>query len=195
VISLSQYQCHNRANSGGNIMWKIALVYGVVSGTIVILSMMLGILTSGGESFWSSEIFGYLIMLIALSMIFVGIRKYRDSELGGVIRFFPALGLGLAISVIAGFIYVFVWELYLISSDYRFIAEYAAGVIEARKAEGLSGAALDTLIADMEQLTDNYAKPWFRWPMTFLEIFPVGLLISLISAALLRNPKLLPANR
>lgn len=175
-------------------MRKIALVYGVVSGTIVILSMMLGILASGGESFWSSEIFGYLIMLIALSMIFVGIRKYRDTELGGVIKFLPALGLGLAISVIAAFIYVFVWELYLISSDYRFIAEYTAGVIEARKAEGISGAALDTVIAEMEQLKHNYAKPWIRWPMTFLEIFPVGFLISLISAGLLRNPKLLPAN-
>lgn len=100
MISILRYQCHNRANSGGKIMRKIALVYGVVSGTIVILSMMLGILASGGESFWSSEIFGYLIMLIALSMIFVGIRKYRDTELGGVIKFLPALGLGLAISVI-----------------------------------------------------------------------------------------------
>ncbi len=29
--------------------------------------------------------------------------------------------------------------------------------------------------------------------MTFLEIFPVGLIIALLSAALLRNPKVMPA--
>ncbi len=38
-----------------------------------------------------------------------------------------------------------------------------------------------------------YAKPWYRMPMTFAEIFPVGILVSLVSAALLRNPRFLPA--
>ncbi|MFK7843594.1 MAG: DUF4199 domain-containing protein [Sphingorhabdus sp.] len=175
-------------------MQKIALTYGVLSGTIVILSMLLGIVASGGESFWSSEVFGYLIMLIALSMIFVGIKKYRDQELGGMIKFLPALGLGVAISAIAGVIYVFVWEIYLISSDYAFINDYTASLIEKAKSEGASGAALEKVISEMQQLVEDYAKPWIRWPMTFLEIFPVGLLISLISAALLRNARFLPAN-
>jgi hypothetical protein len=31
--------------------------------------------------------------------------------------------------------------------------------------------------------------------MTFLEVFPVGLLVSLVSALLLRNPRPLHANR
>src|SRR3546814_12654255 len=33
----------------------------------------------------------------------------------------------------------------------------------------------------------------FRLPMTFVEIFPVGVLVSLVSAAVLRNPRVLPA--
>ncbi|MEM8917350.1 MAG: DUF4199 domain-containing protein [Pseudomonadota bacterium] len=174
-------------------MTRTAFVYGIVSGTIVILSMLLGIVTSDGKGFWSSELFGYLIMLIALSMIFVGVKRYRDQELGGVIQFLPAFGLGLAISAIAAVMYVFVWEMYLLSTDYVFIHEYAAGVIENAKSSGVTGEALDKVIADTNQLTENYGKPWYRWPITFLEIFPVGFLISLVSAALLRNPKLLPA--
>ncbi len=174
-------------------MTRTAIVYGIVSGTIVIFSMLLGIVTSGGEGFWSSELFGYLIMLIALSMIFVGIKRYRDEELGGVIRFLPALGLGLAISAIAAVIYVFVWEMHLLSTDYAFISTYTAGVIENAKASGVSGEALNQVIADMEKLELDYGKPWFRWMVTLLEIFPVGVGISLVSAALLRNPKLLPA--
>lgn len=39
----------------------------------------------------------------------------------------------------------------------------------------------------------QYANPLFRLPMVFAEIFPVGVLVSLISAALLRNRRFLPA--
>ncbi|WP_422345893.1 DUF4199 domain-containing protein [Parasphingorhabdus sp.] len=174
-------------------MLKIILVYGVISGGIVIGTMMLGLLTSGGQGFFASEYFGYLMMLIALSMIFIGIKRYRDLELGGVIKFLPAFGFGLAIAAIAGLIYVCVWEIYLFSTDYAFIHEYTSGLIEAKKAEGLSGDALDKFVSEMEDMRTSYAKPYIRLPMTFMEIFPVGLIISLLSASLLRNPKLLPA--
>ena len=173
-------------------MRKIALTYGIISGTIVILTMMLGLLASESGSFFSGEVFGYLTMLIALSMIFFGIKRYRDQELGGVIKFLPALGLGVAIAAIAGVMYVFIWEMYLLSTDYAFIHDYTAGIIEKARADGTSGPALDKIIAEMDEMKANYAKPWFRLPITFSEIFPVGLLISLISATLLRNPNILP---
>ena len=174
-------------------MFKIAATYGVISGTIVILTMMLGLLSSESGSFFSSEYFGYLIMLIALSMIFIGIKRYRDTELGGVIKFLPAFGMGLAIAAIAGVMYVFVWEMYLINTDYAFIKDYTAGIIETKKAAGVTGAELEKVIADMDDMKANYAKFYIRLPMTFLEIFPVGFIIALISAAVLRNPKILPA--
>ncbi|MEP2103918.1 MAG: DUF4199 domain-containing protein [Parasphingorhabdus sp.] len=175
------------------IKFKIAIIYGLISGAIVIGTMMIGLLSSGGQGFFASEYFGYLMMLIALSMIFVGIKRYRDLELGGVIKFLPALGFGLAIATIAAMVYVCVWEIYLFNTDYVFIEEYTSTMVEAKKAEGLSGAALDQLVVEMEDMKANYAKPYIRLPMTFLEIFPVGLIISLLSAGLLRNPKLLPA--
>ena len=176
-------------------MFRIAAVYGVISGTIIIISMLLGFAASDSQGFFSSEYFGYLIMLIALSMIFVGIKRYRDTELGGVIKFLPALGMGVAIAVIAGAMYVVIWEIYLFSTDYAFINNYVAGLIEAKKAAGASAADVEKLAAEMSELKTSYAKPYFRIPMTFLEIFPVGLIIALISAAILRNPKILPARQ
>lgn len=174
-------------------MLRIALIYGVISGAIIIGVITFGVTTSGGGDFSGSQAFGYLIMLLGLSLIFFGVKRYRDRDLGGVIKFMPALLLGLAISAVAGVAYVAVWEAYLASSGYSYINDYTAGVIEAKKASGTTGAELDALISDMENMTANYAKPYFRLPMTFLEIFPVGLIVSLISAALLRNPKILPA--
>ena len=176
-------------------MQKIALTYGILSGTITIVTLILGLVVSDGGSFLSSEAFGYLTMLVALSMIFVGIKRYRDQELGGVIRFLPALAMGLAIAVIAGIIYMMVWELYSMSTGYAFIDSYVNGAIEAKRASGLTGDRLAQEITALEAMRSNYGKFYFRMPMTFLEIFPVGLIIAILSAALLQNPKTLPARQ
>jgi hypothetical protein len=37
-----------------------------------------------------------------------------------------------------------------------------------------------------------YANLLYRWPITFVEIVPIGVLISLVSARLLRNSRFLP---
>jgi len=38
----------------------------------------------------------------------------------------------------------------------------------------------------------RYRNPLFRIPVTFSEIAPVGVLVSFVTAALLRNPRVLP---
>ncbi|MGH8204026.1 MAG: DUF4199 domain-containing protein [Steroidobacteraceae bacterium] len=172
---------------------KYALTYGLLSGFVIIATMLAGILLTGQDSFFSSEWFGYLVMLVALTFIFVGVKRYRDVERGGVISFGPAFAMGLGIAAAAGVAYVAVWEVYLAMTDYAFMDEYIDGILRARRAEGLSAAALAEEMAKLESLRVNYANPLFRIPMTFLEIFPLGLLVALVSALLLRNPKLLPA--
>jgi hypothetical protein len=140
-----------------------------------------------------SQFTGYLIMLLALSLIFVGVKRFRDQALGGVIKFVPALLMGLGISAVAGLIYVIGWELTLAATNFAFINEYSAAMIEAERAKGASPADIERVTAQMEAFGMQYRNPMFRLPMTFLEIFPVGLLVSLISAALLRNSRFLPA--
>ncbi|HEX7047382.1 MAG TPA: DUF4199 domain-containing protein [Gammaproteobacteria bacterium] len=172
-------------------MQRIILVYGAIAGLVVIGSAILTMMFTGGEhtSHSASMWLGYLVMLIALSSIFVAIKRYRDRQLGGVIRFGTATLLGLGITLVASVVYVAVWEVYLAMTDHAFINTYVEGIIAARQAEGVSGAELDALIANMETLREQYANPLFRLPMTFLEIFPVGLLVTLVSAAILRNSK------
>lgn len=176
-------------------MSRIILVYGLISGLVVILSIMLGLFLTDFEQTTHSSMqwLGYLIMLIALSTIFVAIKRYRDRQLGGVIRFGTATLLGLGIAAMAGVMYVAVWEIYLAMTDYAFINNYVEGVIAAKQAAGIGGAELDALIAEMNRMREMYGNPLFRLPMTFLEIFPVGLLITLVSAAILRKSSVLPA--
>ena len=177
-------------------MQRIMFTYGAIAGFVVICSIVLGLTLSGGEeTLHAQEWLGYLIMLIALSLIFFGIKRYRDRQLGGVIRFGTGALLGLGIAAVAGAIYVVVWEIYLAMTDYAFLEDYTRGIIAAKQAEGVSGAELEALIDSMESMQRRYANPLFRLPITFLEIFPVGLLIALISAGILRNSNVLPAYR
>jgi Protein of unknown function (DUF4199) len=172
---------------------KYALIYGLLSGFVIIVTMIAGIALADHESFLSSKWFGYLVMLVALTFIFVGVKRYRDVERGGVIRFGPAFAMGLAIAGAAGLAYVAVWEVYLAMTDYAFMDDYIAGIVRARQAQGVSAAAMAEEMAKLDSMRASYANPLLRLPMTFLEIFPVGLLVSLVSALLLRNPKVLPA--
>ena len=173
---------------------RYALVYGLLSGLVVAGVIVTGLALGPDSGFHHSVWFGYLVMLVALTFIFVGVKRYRDVERGGVIKFLPAFLLGLAIAAVAGIAYVCVWELYEAATGYRFMDEYIAAIIRHRQAEGASAAELARVTAEMESMRTSYANPLFRIPMVFLEIFPVGLLVALISAALLRNPRLLPAN-
>jgi hypothetical protein len=169
-------------------MTRIILTYGLISG-LVIIGGVIGSIVIEYAQVW----LGYLIMLVALSSILVGVKQHRDGALGGVIKFRTALLLGLGIALVASLVYVAVWELYLALTDYAFMDRYVAQTLEAKRASGLSGEAYAKLAGEMEAMRQQYKNPLFRFGMTALEIFPVGLLVALVSAALLRNPRFLPA--
>src|SRR5436190_3886142 len=100
-------------------MLRIILTYGLISGLVVIALMIASIKLLGDHSD-ASMVVGYLIMLVGLSSILVATKQYRDQTLGGVIRFWPAFGLGLGIAVAATVAYVVVWEVYVAVTHYTF---------------------------------------------------------------------------
>ena len=177
-------------------MLRKIMIYGAVAGLISsIPSLAMTVMSNGHPSLSYSMVIGYLTMLIALSAVFVAIKRHRDADLGGVIKFWPALGLGLGISAVAGVFYVAAWEASQAFTHADFASSYARTLIEEQQAKGASAEALAKLTADMETFKANYANPLFRLPMTFVEIVPVGVLVSLVSAGLLRNSRFLPARR
>ena len=176
-------------------MSRTILIFGIAAGLIVAVPMCLLVANAEPGSAATSHFTGYLIMLLALSLIFFGVKRLRDRELGGAIRFVPALLAGLGISAVAGVIYVIGWEITLAITDFAFIDSYSNAAIEAARAKGASAADIEAVTAQMAEFRRQYANPLFRLPVTFIEIFPVGVLVSLISAALLRNSRFLPARQ
>lgn len=177
---------------GHHSMMRYIAIFGAVAGIIVSGLLVLGVSLGGDHTGSWAMAFGYLSMLVALSFVFVGVKRYRDIEKGGVIGFWPALGMGVLIALVASVFYVVTWEVYLAVSGGDWMADYMAATIEARRAAGASAEEIEALRGEMQGFADLYANWWFRMPVTLSEILPVGILVALISAAILRNPRILP---
>ena len=173
-------------------MIRAAIVYGGIAGTATIITMILGF-EYGGEGAGSQAV-GFLIMFIALSLIFFGIKRYRDVQQGGVITFAKAFGLGAMMAACAGIAYVVIWEAYLASTDFAFINQYFDSLVAQKEAAGVTGAELQDWIAKNEGWKTTLQNPFWRIPIWFTEIFPIGLIVAFISALILRKPEVLPAS-
>ena len=164
-------------------MISLIVRYGVIGGLIIVIPMLWRMLSAKpGDIPVVGMLLTYLVMLVALTTVFLGIKHYRDKMLGGAIRFLPAFGVGLGITTIASIVYVIGWEISSAYSSFDFVPFYKNMMIKSGRT-----------VAEAEAFATMYANPWYRMPMTFIEMFPVGLLVSLISAAVLRNSRVLPA--
>ena len=176
-------------------MLALILRYGVIAGLIIGIPMVWRVLSvKPGEYRVAGMLVTYLVMIVALTAVFLGIKAYRDKVLGGVVRFLPALGVGLGISAVASIVYVIAWEVSTRVQQLRLPRPLQGLHGGSRpRPRAASGAEVNQAIADAEAFAKMYVNPLYRLPMMFVEMFPVGVLISLISAAVLRNPRVLPA--
>jgi|APTNR8051073442_1049403.scaffolds.fasta_scaffold01609_9 hypothetical protein len=169
-------------------MKKVILTYGLIAGVIVAGLMDASILLVKDHG-QLGMVIGYLSMLIAFSFIYVGVKKYRDNELGGVIKYGHAFLVGLGIASIGALIYIINWEVYMYFTNYTFMEEYSKSAIEAARAKGMAAAEIAKYQAEMAPMIEAYKSPFYRMLFTSSEILPVGLVVSLIVAGVVRMPK------
>jgi hypothetical protein len=182
-------------------MTRIILIYGAIGAAIVGSLMIWGMLSwtpeqmAGEEGMDSGLIVGYLTQIVALTTVFLGIKHFRDRERGGVIKFLPAFLVGLGISAVASLGWIIGWEVVL-ASGFDYEALMTKMTTQQAAASGATGAALEQKIAEGQAFMKLYMEnPLVRVPITFIEMFPVGVIISLISALLLRNSRFMPARQ
>jgi hypothetical protein len=173
-------------------MKKNSLVFGTISGVIIStfmgVSMAIMSCSSGEMDGGKGMIIGFSAMAVAFSFIFVGIKNFRDKKNGGTITFGRGFLLGLFISLIASTLYVITWgvEFHFFMPD--FIDKYSAMQVKDLHESGITGAALEEGIKGIETQSYNYKNNLFFFAMyTYAEILPVGILITLISALILRR--------
>jgi hypothetical protein len=128
--------------------------------------------------------------------VFFGIRAYRDNVGRGQVSFLKAFQVGILIAIISSACYVATWEVIYFNVMPDFMEKYSAHVIDQERAKGATDAALEARRKELEKYSEMYRNPFINVAMTFAEPFPVGLIVTLVSAGILsrrRRPELAPA--
>lgn len=177
-------------------MKKIILIYGLIAGAIVggMMMITMPLYQNGTLNFDNGELLGYSTMIIALSMVFFGVKSYRDNYANGKISFGKGFQVGILITLVACTIYALSWEVSYSSIGDEFMAKYTEHYLAELKEKGASDADLAAAKTQNEAFAEMYKNPLVRFAFTALvEMFPVGLIISLISAGILRKREVLPS--
>jgi Protein of unknown function (DUF4199) len=168
-------------------MKKTILIFGLISGVISSLMMLATVPFLHSVSFDKGLVVGYTSIVLSFLLVFFGIRSYRDNIGNGQITFTKAFAVGISITLISCLFYVVTWEILYFNFLPGFMDKYNAHIIERLQAAGATPATVQAKVEELKKYKEMYDKPLYNAAMTFIEPFPVGLLITLISGAILRR--------
>lgn len=168
-------------------MKKIVLTFGLISGALMALFMFATMPFIDRIDMDRMVFVGYAGMVLAFMLVFFGIRSYRENIGGGAITFGRAFAVGILIAVISSVCYVIAWLIFYYNFMPDFFDKYAAHVIEQARASGATPEAIQNTIQETERFKHLAKNPFLHAALVFVEPFPVGLIITLISAAILRK--------
>ena len=169
-------------------MKKTVLTFGLISG-LILSALMDGSLLLADKigSGHNSMLLGYTMMVASFLLVYFGIRSYRDNTLAGRITFGRAFTCGILITLITCVCYVVTWEILYFNFIPHFMDDYFAARIHKVQASGLDAAIVAAKVAKIQHEQQDYQNPIINMAYTFMEPLPVGLIITLISAAILRR--------
>ena len=175
-------------------MKKTVLIFGLIGGAVMAAMMFAMMPFVDKIGFDKGAIVGYTTMIVAFMLVFFGIRSYRENVGDGHITFGRAFAVGILITLIACICYVVAWEIIYFKFMPDFANKYASYMIEKARASGASQQVIDAQVQQMKSFKVMYDHPLINAAISFTEPFPVGLIITLVSAAILRK-KTIPATR
>ena len=168
-------------------MKKTVLTFGLIGGAIMAAMMFATLPFADRIGFDKGAIIGYTTMILAFMLVFFGIRSYRENVSGGQITFGRAFAVGILITLVACVCYVVAWEILYFKFMPDFVDKYSSYVIEKARTSGASQQVIDAQLQQMKSLKAMLDNPFINAAITFTEPFPIGLIVTLISAAILRK--------
>jgi len=174
-------------------MKRTVLIFGLISGLIssAMMFLTLPLLDRGVINFDNGEVLGYTSIFLSFLLVFFGIRSYRENH-GGTITFGRAFSVGILIIQNTCLFYVASWEILY----YNFLPDFAnkceTHAVQKVRAKGGSEAAVAATKKQYEQFKRIWDNPLLNAAVTMIEPFPVGLVMTLVSAGILRRRKARP---
>ena len=170
-------------------MKKTVLTFGVISGVVSSILMLATMPFMDRIGFENGYVVGYTGMVLSFLLVFFGIRSYRDNFNDGTITFGKGFVVGLLIMLISCAFYVITWEILFFNFIPDFWDKYMAHSLGRLRSSGASAAAIATEQEKLRHIGDMLKNPLLNAAFTFLEPLPVGLVMTFISALILRKKK------
>ena len=131
-----------------------------------------------------SMFFGFAGMLLAFIFVVLGIKQQRDTN-NGFISLGKAFLTGFWITLIISTIYVVVWLIIF----YNFFPNFAEHYTDMAIAKA-SPDEVAKVTEDMNSFKEMYKSPIMVILLTYMEILPLGIVFSLISALILKKKQI-----
>ena len=128
-----------------------------------------------------SMMIGFAVMILAFFFVAWGIKQQRDAN-NGLITFGKAFLTGFWITLIISTIYVLVWLIIL----YNFFPNFAEHYTDMAIAKA-SPDELTKVTEEMNSFKEMYKNPIMVILFTYMEILPLGIVFSLVSALILKK--------
>ena len=170
-------------------MRRIVLTFGLIAGAILAAMMLITVPFQDRIPFDKAAVIGYTSMVLAFLMVFVGVKTYRDNVAGGRVTFGRAFTVGLLITMVASVCYVATWQVVYYKFMPDFAERYEAATIENARQSGATDAQIAAKVKEAAEFKEMYRNPLVNIAFTLIEPLPVGLLFTLVSAAVLSRKR------
>jgi len=166
---------------------KTVLIFGLISGAIASGMMMATLPFIEKIGFEKGEILGYTSIVLSGLIVFFGVRSYRENAGAGRLTFGRGFAVGLLITLVSSLCYVATWQLIYYKVEPDFADKYAACMVDRAKASGASQQKIEEAVKQARDMKQMLNKPVLNVALAFMEVFPIGLVVTAVSAGILRK--------
>ena len=167
-------------------MKKTVLSFGLVSAALSVTMMLATVPLLDTIGFEKTDVIGYTTIVLSALLVFFGVRSYRDNAGAGRITFRDGFTVGLLITLVSCVCSVVAFQIVYFRLTPEFGDKFAACMVERARASGASPQKIEETAKQAQMLKQLYDNPATNAALTFVQAFPIGLVASALSAAILR---------
>ena len=167
-------------------MRKSVLKFGLLSSLTLVILFAIQFSFENKLSYSTSEVFGYISIVLALLFIYFAIKYYRDSINNGSVSFGKALLIGVLVSLLAGLTFGIINYIYVEVINPEFMTEYYDHMVEKAKSS-LSAAEFQIRLQDMEAEKELFSNSIISSLVMSATVLIIGFIMSLISGLILQR--------
>lgn len=168
-------------------MRKTVLSFGFASAALSVAMMLATVPLLDSIGFEKTDLIGFTTIVLSALIVFFGVRSYRDTAVAGRITFGRGFALGLLITLVSCVASVVAFQIVYFKVTPEFGDKFAACMVERAQAAGASPQKLEETAKQAQKLKELYDSPLTNAALTFVQPFPIGLVASALSAAILRR--------